>query len=127
NAEITNCAFRCKIGHTTGMHPLEELLSPEEAAEVNRGIDRTISALIDARFWACDAGLPGRCLLWGVDLVVSRIASGFEVQLLEVNVHPHLFMGMEDCDAPMRQILRERFLPQLNRYRRTAAPLEARL
>jgi hypothetical protein len=122
-AEITNCAFRKSAGLPTGMLPVEDAGLPDAVVtEVVAAAGDLIQTLLDARFARAAALCPGdsprRVLIWGVDLIAhwrggrpsgSRIA----VQLLEVNVFPHLLIGCETCDPLVAAFLRGPFLELL--------------
>lgn len=117
-AEVTNCAFRKHYGLPGGMYPLDQAGFPcAVASAVTEGANAVIAALLDARFVRAAALVPGdslrRILLWGVDLIASRHGDEIRVQLLEINVFPHLLIGCEKCDPVVADLLRGPFLDSI--------------
>ncbi len=111
DAEITNCAYRSRAGLAEGMFPLENLdgLHPATHAALLDAVDALVDAVIAARFLRAQAlapaGEPRRVLLWGLDLIATEVNGAIAVQLLEVNVYPHLLIGSDTCDPAVEGIL----------------------
>lgn len=111
DAEITNCAYRARAGLAEGMFPLEHLdgLPATTRAALLAGVDALMDAVIAARFLRAQAlapaGEPRRVLLWGLDLIATDVNGEIAVQLLEINVYPHLLIGSDTCDPAMECIL----------------------
>jgi len=121
DAEITNCAYRSRAGLAEGMFPLESLdgLRPATRDALLEAVDALIDAVIAARFLRAQAlapvGEPRRVLLWGLDLIATEVDGTIAVQLLEVNVHPHLLIGSDTCDPAVEEILGRAYVDVLRR------------
>lgn len=124
DAEITNCAYRARAGLAEGMFPLEHLdgLPVTTRAALLEGVDALMDAVIAARFLRAQAlapaGEPRRVLLWGLDLIATDVNGEIAVQLLEINVYPHLLIGSDTCDPAVECILGQTYA-RLLRHQRT--------
>jgi len=124
DAEITNCAYRARAGLAEGMFPIEHLdgLPATTHAALLEGVDALMDAVIAARFLRAQAlapaGEPRRVLLWGLDLIATDVNGEIAVQLLEINVYPHLLIGSDTCDPAVECILGQTYA-RLLRHQRT--------
>jgi len=108
DAEITNCAYRCRHTLEGGMAPLDQ---PALAARIAALADDLLTALA---WWyeVPERTVGPRVQLWGVDAIADV---EHHVRLLEVNVFPDLFMGSELCDGGIERIIVEDYWPALSR------------
>jgi hypothetical protein len=121
-AEITNTSYRRRLGLPPAILPLDEVvaLDPEVRKKLVSQLDALTAELLRAHAWWWDRHRPARektygrrVLLWGIDVLPVWIGEELAALLLEVNVHPQLFRGVNRCDEAVERMLRVEYLPAL--------------
>jgi hypothetical protein len=121
DAEITNTAYRTRLGLPPDMRPLAPMadISLSLYAEIISQLDSMANSLLNAFFWnlECageDAIIPNRLIVFGVDtLVTLRPKSDPRLYFLETNPFPAFFRGLADCDLAVEEMLSTEYLPAL--------------